>query len=815
MKQSRKYFVMMVATLLIATSVWAGGTVRVVKMLNGTVNDAAGTVTPNISEGVCTLTVTPAQGNYITVENITAERTVDGGLAKGRRKTPAISANDITVENLADNTNPSGTTTYKFTIPEDENFDIEVVADFQSCISIAEAVITLAETTSTYDGEAKEPAVSSVMLGNTTLTASTDYTVEYSDNVNAGTATVTVKGQGIYEDEATTTFTINRSALSNLAVSITGWTYGKYNAENNSPSVQGNVGSGAVTYTYADATAVEPSYSETVPANAGSYIVKATVAETGNYAAGEATQTFTIAKADISPSVSIEGWTYGDTPNEPVVEGNLGNGAVDITYQGDNLAESSTTAPTQAGGYTVHVSVAETTNYNAGNTSKEFSIEKADFSEVVIANITDQTFTGDPVEPTVSLTFNDSPVDASEYEVDYGENHVDVGTVTITITSKGINFSSDGEPLTKTFQIVPAQVVVTAEDETVTYNGGVQLFDYYEVEGVEDLKVVVSYYATEENRAAGQYPIGDQDIVNVGDYYVRLVSGDSNYTFDPVDVTFTIDPKNLNNVDLWTNISEEGFAYTGAPITLEDGTFVLTDTDIDEDLMQDTDFNVTYANNTNVGTATVTLTGMGNYTGQVSFNFDIVRNLNISFSESDMWATYYAEENLQIPTGLKAYIVTNISESIVTVEEISYIPQNVGVLLNYVGNIESLPNEFLAKAYTDATGDFDNNQLQGTDAGTAVSSITGGAVYVLYNDEFVKSTTGTIPANRAYLVLDDAVYGGGNSRTLTIAINTITGIADVNATTLANGQYYNLQGMRMTQPRKGIVIVNGKKMFVK
>ena len=185
------------------------------------------------------------------------------------------------------------------------------------------------------------------------------------------------------------------------------------------------------------------------------------------------------------------------------------------------------------------------------------------------------------------------------------------------------------------------------------------------------------------------------------------------------------------------------------------------------------------------------------------------------FSESHRWATYYAEENLQIPTGLKAYIVTNISESIVTVEEISYIPQNVGVLLNYVGNIESLPNEFLAKAYTDATGDFDNNQLQGTDAGTAVSSITGGAVYVLYNDEFVKSTTGTIPANRAYLVLDDAVYGGGNSRTLTIAINTITGIADVNATTLANGQYYNLQGMRMTQPRKGIVIVNGKKMFVK
>jgi hypothetical protein len=343
----------------------------------------------------------------------------------------------------------------------------------------------------------------------------------------------------------------------------------------------------------------------------------------------------------------------------------------------------------------------------------------------------------------------------------------------------------------------------------------VQEFNIYEVAGVENLEVVVSYYTTEENRAAGQYPIGNQDIVNVGDYYVRLVSGDPNYTFEPVDVTFTINPKDLNNVALGTNISEEGIAYTGAPITLEDGTFVLTDTDIDEDLIQDTDFNVTYANNTPVGTATVLLTGMGNYTGQVSFTFDIVRNLDITFSENRKWATYYAEENLQIPTGLKAYIVTNISESTVTVSEIEYIPQHVGVLLNYEGNIESLPNKFLAKAYTDAAEVFVDNLLQGTDAATAVSSITGGVVYVLYNDEFVKSTTGTIPANRAYLVLDDAVYGGGNSRTLTIAINTITGIADVNATTLANGQYYNLQGMRMTQSRKGIVIVNGKKMFVK
>lgn len=814
MKQSKKTLVMMVAIQLMATSVWAGGTVNVIKQLNGTVNEAAGTVTQNISGGMCTLTVTPAEGNYITLAYITAERTIDGGSAQGRLKAPGIN-NAITVENLGNNTDPSSVTTYKFTMPEDENFDVEVVANFQSRTSIAEAIVTLAETTFTYDGEAKEPAVSSVTLGNTTLTASTDYTFEYSNNTDAGTATVTVTGQGIYTGEATTTFTINKAALSNLSVMIEGWTYREYDEEENAPVIEGNVGEGDETILYKVKDAADNTYTETVPTNAGAYTVKVEVEETDNYAADSATADFNIIKADITPEVTIQGWTYGDDPNEPVVEGNPGNGALTITYQGENDDEPTATVPTNAGGYTVFVSVAETSNYNEGETFIEFSIEQADFSDVVIANITDQTFTGDPVEPTVSLTFNDSPVDASEYEVDYGENNVDVGTVTITITSKGINFSSDGEPLTKTFQIVAAQVVVTAENMTVTYNGGVQSFDIYEVEGVEDLEVVVSYYASEENRTAGTAPIGDQDIVNVGTYYVRLVSGDNNYTFTPVDVTFTIDPKDLENVDLWDEIDEKGVAYTGAPIMFDEGMFGLTDNEIDEDLIQDTDFTVAYANNTNVGTATVTLTGKGNYTGEVSFTFDIVRNLNITFSDNRQWATYYADENLQIPEGLKAYIVTNISDNVVTVAEISYIPQHVGVLLNCVGDIDELPEELLAKAYTGATQTFDNNQLQGTNAATAVSSINGGSVYVLYNDEFVKSTTGTIPANHAYLVLDDTVYGDGNSRSLTIVIDEFSGIADVTTATLANGQYYNLQGMRMTQPRKGLVIVNGKKIFVK
>ncbi|MBE6341721.1 MAG: hypothetical protein E7069_13495 [Bacteroidales bacterium] len=62
----------------------------------------------------------------------------------------------------------------------------------------------------TYTGSAIEPEVV-VTDGETTLTLGTDYTVSYSDNINAGTAKVTVTGIGNYTEIVEKTFTINRA----------------------------------------------------------------------------------------------------------------------------------------------------------------------------------------------------------------------------------------------------------------------------------------------------------------------------------------------------------------------------------------------------------------------------------------------------------------------------------------------------------------------------------------------------------------------------------------------------------------------------
>ena len=76
----------------------------------------------------------------------------------------------------------------------------------------------------TYSGSAFEPTVT-VKLGDKTLTQGTDYTVSYSDNTNAGTASVTIEGKGNYTGTKTVNFTINPAALSINGATLGSKTY--------------------------------------------------------------------------------------------------------------------------------------------------------------------------------------------------------------------------------------------------------------------------------------------------------------------------------------------------------------------------------------------------------------------------------------------------------------------------------------------------------------------------------------------------------------------------------------------------------------
>ena len=81
---------------------------------------------------------------------------------------------------------------------------------------LADAVITLDETQFTYNGMDHKPTVI-VTVGSKALTEGKDYTLTFANNVNAGTATVTLTGAGDYNGEVTKEFTINKKPVTATA----------------------------------------------------------------------------------------------------------------------------------------------------------------------------------------------------------------------------------------------------------------------------------------------------------------------------------------------------------------------------------------------------------------------------------------------------------------------------------------------------------------------------------------------------------------------------------------------------------------------
>ena len=76
----------------------------------------------------------------------------------------------------------------------------------------------------TYTGLAIEPSPT-VELGGTTLAAGTDYELSYENNVDAGTATVTLTGIGDFTGSKAVNFTINKASLSKATVTVKAQTY--------------------------------------------------------------------------------------------------------------------------------------------------------------------------------------------------------------------------------------------------------------------------------------------------------------------------------------------------------------------------------------------------------------------------------------------------------------------------------------------------------------------------------------------------------------------------------------------------------------
>ena len=98
----------------------------------------------------------------------------------------------------------TGTVTKEFTIEASKG------------ISSAGFTVTLSQTSYTYDGKAKEPAVT-VTKGTEKLRG-TDFTVKYENNIKPGTAKAIVTGAGVYTGTVTKEFTIKEAKKKNIGL---------------------------------------------------------------------------------------------------------------------------------------------------------------------------------------------------------------------------------------------------------------------------------------------------------------------------------------------------------------------------------------------------------------------------------------------------------------------------------------------------------------------------------------------------------------------------------------------------------------------
>ena len=232
---------------------------------------------------------------------------------------------------------------------------------------------------------------------------------------------------------------------------------------------------------------------------------------------------------------------------------------------------------------------------------------------------------------------------------------------------------------------------------------------------------------------------------------------------------------------------------------------------------------IDYANDGKVnilksGELTITCTFPGNLQNEpcsASYTLKITRVFNNPFATTpaeQIYATYYNfNEDLALPDGIVAYIVTGISGNTVTTTATGYLPQNTAVLLEKTGDVGPTVT---VTGYTGSAGDFTGNLLRyivSADPSSQTPGVpTTGKEYVLYKNEFVRATN-TIPTNSCYLDLNGVsftrgAYGIGDGS---------TAIKALQLDAIENETWFDLQGRRIDKPtRPGLYIKNGKKVVV-
>ena len=502
---------------------------------------------------------------------------------------------------------------------------------------IKNAVITY-NNSLTYNGSALSPAVT-VKYGNATLKKNTDYTVAYSNNVNAGTGTITITGKGIYGGSVNKTFTIKTLGISATAVSETGNKVYTGSVIKPVPAVK--VGGRALK----NGTDFTVSYKDnTEPGTA-----TLTVTGKGNYS-GSVSKTFKItARAINDVEVTVPDTVFTGEQVKPDVVVSYGN------YQ--FISDSDYTLSFKDNINIGTASVVITgKNHLSGSRTVTFPIEKADISSTEIA-VKNATFTGSAIKPSVTVKLGNVTLkEGTHYTLSY-KNNVNAGTAQVTISGKG---SLEGA-VTKSFTISKADISKASISASGTYApDGVKIgitakFGNYTLKS-SDYSFTAPTAAGEQNltvngngnfsgKATVKCNVAKADIANAKSS-LSLSTDGKGYTvtviYDGVLLTQDKDYKvavtesstgvsavitgigNYGGTATLSGISNELEAFENAVVAIGkvtyNGTAQLPSVTVkigSVTLKSGTDYILSAYDNTNAGTATAVITGKGKYDGAV------------------------------------------------------------------------------------------------------------------------------------------------------------------------------------------------------
>ncbi len=530
----------------------------------------------------------------------------------------------------------------------DNTYRITKITD-DLTVTIASAAQTVITPTFSIDdqsytgSEIKISPTVTISGTSTTLTEDTDYTVAYSttnDYTSVGstiTATITTKNTSNYYFSTPVSNSYNIVALELASSNVSGPT----------EMIVGNaVTSDDFVVTANDTTLIENTdYTISISGTDGSVGDTATVTITGM---GNYTGTVTISvdivdkySQSISYATTEVSKEYGDANftnalTETTVEGAITYASSDtsVATVDSSTGEVAIVAP---GSATITATVAETSTYNSATASYTLTVSKKSLA-VSSVTVDDKTYDGTTDATVSALTLSDSTLafgtdftaTATFADADVAEDKT--VTVVITLDSSIVsNYELASDSTTTTASITALEL--TSSNTSITW--GATVFTYSGSENKPTVTVVAtvngSAIALEEDT---DYTVTySDDTINVGSK-TAVLTGIGNYTgtFETLDYSVsqaTVTPS-IATID---DVTYNGVAQEPA-LTVTDSTFGA--------LTLNTDYTVTYSDNTDVGTATAVLSPVStsNYTfseNTYSGTFNIVA---YTLSASDISLSY-------------------------------------------------------------------------------------------------------------------------------------------------------------------------------